>query len=293
MKKNIGYILCSLLLFTMTSCEKKGQKLLLGGSGWNRIVIIDKETKEIEWEHPIKKGWEVNSVVAMPNGNILFSYSDGAKVITRDHKEVWKIIAPEGAQLQTARALPNGNYLLAWGGHPAVIMEVDINGNILSKVSYETGIENPHAQIRQVNKTEDGNYLVPLFATSDLRIINKEGEMVRSIKVGGTPFTTELLPNGNYLVACGDAHNFKEVNIQTGDILRTVEATEIPGTSLFFVAGLLKTSKSMYICNWQGHSKTQKGTYPQLIEIDDNDKMIWDLNDNAKFGMISSVSIVQ
>ena len=32
-----------------------------------------------------------------------------------------------------------------------------------------------------------------------------------------------------------------------------------------------------------------KGHYPQLIEINGAGKMVWDLNDNATFGMISSI----
>ena len=54
--------------------------------------------------------------------------------------------------MQTARVLPNGNYLLAWCGYPATIMEVNAKGEILSKTDFDTHIEQPHAQFRQVNK---------------------------------------------------------------------------------------------------------------------------------------------
>ena len=123
--KRILFFLCfTLPLFFNISGKNKAEKLLLGGSGWNKIVIIDKDSKQIEWEHPLQKGWECNSVAATPDGNILFSYAKGAKVINRDHKEIWNITAPEGCEMQTARVLSNDNYLLAWTGHPAVIMEV-------------------------------------------------------------------------------------------------------------------------------------------------------------------------
>ena len=38
------------LFLSLTSCRQEQVKLLLGGSGWNKIVIIDKATKQIEWE---------------------------------------------------------------------------------------------------------------------------------------------------------------------------------------------------------------------------------------------------
>lgn len=291
--KKIFALLCSaLFLFSATSCQKKAQKLLLGGSGWDKIVIINKNTKEIEWEHPLEKGWECNSVAATPDGNILFSYARGAKVITREHQEVWNIPAPDTCEMQTARVLPNGNYLLAWVGHPAVIMEVSPKGDILSRTEYETGIEQPHAQFRQVNKNERGNYLIPLFATSDVREVSQEGKLLKATKLEGTPFSTYALSNGNYWVACGDGHSLLEVNLDNGEVARRYGEHDIKGARLFFVAQLLPAyGEGLYICNWQGHDKNAKdANSPQLLEIDGNGRVVWSLNDNEKFGMISAIS---
>lgn len=291
MKKICFYLLSMLFLMVVTSCQKKSESLLLGGSGWNKIVIIDKNTKQITWEHPLEKGWECNSVAGTPDGNILFSYSKGAKLITRDHQEIWNIPAPEGCEMQTARVLPNGNYLLAWCGTPARIMEVDAKGTVLSYTDYETGVEHSHAQFRQVNKNKRGNYLMPVFATADVREISPDGTLVKSVEVGGTPFSVAELENGNYLVACGDAHYYIELNYETGEVVRKVNAKDIDGAQLFFVAQLLPTPEgTTYICNWQGHDGDAASlNYPQLLEVDKAGKMIWNLNDNSTFGMISTI----
>ena len=129
-------------------------------------------------------------------------------------------------------------------------MEVNAKGEILSKTDFDTHIEQPHAQFRQVNKNKQGNYLVPLFATSEIREISPSGQLLKSVKVD-----------------------------------------DIEGAQLFFVAQLLpKRDGGLYICNWQGHDgEAAKGHYPQLIEINGAGKMVWDLNDNATFGMISSI----
>lgn len=283
--------LSALLLVAFVSCQKKTEKLLLGGSGWNKIVMIDKDTKQITWEHPIEKGWECNSVAATPEGNILFSYSKGAKLITPDHQEIWNIPAPEGCEMQTARLLPDGRYLLAWCGTPASILEVDAEGQILSQTDFDTGIEQSHAQFRQVKKNDRGNYLVPLFATSEIREITPAGQTVKSVKVEGNPFSVAPLKNGNYWVACGDAHCYIELNYETGEVVRKVGANDIAGAQLFFVAQLYPTAEGgLYICNWQGHDgKAASGGFPQLIEVDAAGQMIWNLNDNSAFGMISAI----
>lgn len=291
MNKTLTFLLFFLFLVSSTSCQQKPQRLLLGGSGWNKIAIINKETKQIEWEHPMEEGWECNSVAAARDGNILFSYSKGAKLINRDHAEIWNIPVPEGCEMQTASVLPNGNFLLAWCGVPASILEVDPKGKILSKVDVETGIEQAHAQFRQVNKNKKGNYMLPLFATSEIREISPAGELLKTVKVEGNPFCVAPLDNGNYLVSCGDAHAYLELNYETGEVVRKINANDIEGAPLFFVAQLLPTHHNgTYICNWQGHSgKAAEGKFPQLIEVDGVGRMIWSLNDNATFGMISSV----
>lgn len=288
---------CSAVIaVAVSSCvEKRTEKLLLGGSGWNKIVIIDKNTKQVEWEHPLENGWECNSAVATPEGNILFAYARGAKLITRDHQEIWNIAAPDTCEMQTARLLPDGNYLLGWVGHPAVIMEVSPKGEILSRVEYETGIEDPHAQFRQLNKNARGNYLMPLFATSEVREISPAGEVVRINKLEGTPFTTLALANGNYWIACGDGHSLMEVNLESGDVIRRFGENDIKGARLFFVAGLLSSvDGGLYVCNWQGHDKhAVEANSPQVFEINDKGEIVWSLNDNEKFGMISTVCLVQ
>lgn len=295
MRKLFTCLCSALLLIGATSCEKKTEKLLLGGSGWNKIVIIDKHSKQVEWEHPLEKGWECNSVVATPEGNILFSYARGAKLIDRNHQEIWNIAAPDTCEMQTARLLPDGNYLLGWVGHPAVIMEVSPKGDVLSRTEYETGIEHPHAQFRQLNKNARGNYLMPLFATSEVREISPAGGVVKVNKLEGTPFTTLALADGNYWVACGDGHSLMEVNLDNGDVVRRFGENDIKGARLFFVAGLLPAKDGgLYVCNWQGHDKNAVEAHsPQVFEINDKGEIVWSLNDNERFGMISTISSIE
>lgn len=279
------------VLLALVSCEQAPRKLLLGGSGWSKIVIIDKETKKMEWEYPLDPSWECNSVAATPDGNILFSYGKGAKLISRDKQEVWDIAAPEGCEMQTARVLPDGNYLLAWCGQPAKIMEVSPEGTILTETDYDTGIGYTHAQFRQVNKNKEGNYLVPLFQTSEVREVTPDGACVKTVNLEGTPFSVAQLKNGNYMVACGDGHMLMEVDMKKGKVVRKIEANDIKGVSLFFVAQLLPVGdQNLYVCNWQGHDASAKESdNPQLMEIDSQLNVVWSLNDNDAFGMISSV----
>ncbi len=284
---------CLVPLFSMCSQEPKPEKLLMCGSGWPKVVMVDKDTKTIEWEYPVEKGWECNSVGSLKGGNVLFAYKKGARVVNMDKETVWDFPCPEKSELQSVRVLKNGNALLAWGGHPLTILEVDAaTGKEISRMEYETGIENTHAQIRQVNVDDAGNYIIPLLALKQLHIVSPKGELVRTVDVGGNPFTVEQVKGDIYMVAGGDAHILQQVNIVSGEILKTYQPTDIEGTSLFFVAGLASTkSGNLYICNWQGHSKGAVG--PQFIEINSDGQMVWSIDDNQTFGRISGISLVK
>ena len=286
---------CSVFLsLVLVSCGDKPEKLLLAGSGWNKIVIIDKETTKIEWEHPLEEGWECNSAFMSPEGNILFSYKKGAMLITRSHQEIWRIEAPEMCEMQTARVLSDGNYLLAYAGHPAVIMEVNPKGEVISRTEYETGIRSIHGQFRQINKNVCGNYLLPLMASNDVAEITPNGELVKRMPVKGNPFAVQLANSGNYWVACGDKHNLMEVDFDNGDEVRCFGENDIAGIRLFFVAGLYPSAKGLYVCNWQGHdSNAIEAKSPQVFEMNDHGEILWSLNDNERFGMISSVCSIK
>ncbi len=256
------------------------------------MAILDRETNEIVWEHMLTNDQKCNSVAYLGKGNIMFAHNEGVEVVTLDHKSVWKIDAPANTEMQTARLLPNGNCLLAWNGTPLTILEVDAKtGEVIHKTEYETGIKYMHPQTRQVNKMADGNFLIPIFATADVRVVSPEGELIKSIKVGGKPFSTYLLENGNYWVACGDGHQIKEINVESGEIVNTIDKDDIEGISLSFVAGMAMTSRgTTYLCNWQGHDR--KSTMPLIIEFDQDLKVVWSNNDRENIGQIADISIV-
>ena len=45
-------LLVALFLVAPFAQGSSPQHLLVGGSGWNKIAIINKDTKEIVWEYP-------------------------------------------------------------------------------------------------------------------------------------------------------------------------------------------------------------------------------------------------
>ena len=126
------------------------------------------KTGEIEWSHPLNKGEDCNDVEITREGNILYAYTSGARMITRDQQTVWDFKAKKGEELFTATQLPSGHYMLAICGTPSRIIELDPQGHPVEEIKFDTSITGVHDQFRQIVKTPQNTYLIPLMGKGEV-----------------------------------------------------------------------------------------------------------------------------
>ena len=279
------------LLLCGSLCAPAQKKLLLGGSGWNKIVLLDKKSKQVEWSHRLNPGDECNCVAYTKKGQILYAYRKGAKLITKDGQTVWDYpVAGEG-ELHTASVLPDGGYLLGITGKPARIVELDKKGKVRKEITYDTRINSLHGQFRQLRKSREGTYLVPLMSRHTVVELDADGKLLQSYNAEGNTFSVLELKNGNLLISCGDAHSFLEVDRKTGDLLRKVKQNDIDGVALQVVAEIAAVKDHLLVCNWAGHSRVKD--QPSLIELDADGKVVWSLCDSENIRNVSAVCPVK
>lgn len=280
------------LLMTMILSAQESY-LLVGGSGWNKIGLIEKESARMVWSHELGVSEENNAVAVDSNGNILYSYKQGAKLINLKHEVLWDYPSPKDTELFTAATLPDGGFLLGYCGHPARLIELDAKGVMKHEIDFETGIPDAHAQYRQVSKSKKGTYLVPLMGKGVVIELDKQGKELNRWKVKGNPFSVAELANGNLIVACGDAHAYVEVERDSGKILREInnEVITVSACEFNFVAQIERLSNDhLLICNWNGHLKSPQTIQPSLLEIDSENRVVWKLKENKEIGKISAVA---
>jgi len=283
MKKQIIFI-AAILLFC--SCVKK-EKLIIGGSGWQQIAIIDKASGKIEWKHELASGEECNKVEITPKGHVLYTYKQGAKLIDRQHKTIWDYKVDESEELHYA-SYSHGNYVLAICGTPARIVELGQSGSPIKEIRFQTGIPNIHNQFRQIQKTADNTYLIPLMGKYKVSEINEEGRFIKSALCGGTPFSVKVLDNGNWLVSCGEGRALVEIDPETKGVVKTIETTDLNWGTLLYVAEVIRYKNgNTLIANWNGYSDDK--SQPLLIEINPTNQIVWRLPYNPEIINISTV----
>ncbi len=267
------------------------QQYLISGCKSDKAAVIDRSGKVL-WQVAVE-GADSNDSQITNDGNILIAYKYGAKLISRDKQVLWdyKVTFPQ-EDLNTATQLPNGNYLIAYCAHPAHIIELDQEGNVISDLEYETGVKRVHQQFRQVTKSREGTYIIPIMGLGVIREITTKGELLREIKVGGTPFSVTPLRNKNWLVAGGDGHYIMEINPDNEEVIDKISQNDLDFCKLLFVASThrLKGGRTLFV-NWGGHAKGS--SEPSILEIDKKRRATWILKDIEGFVEVSSIDIIE
>ncbi|MDR0697734.1 MAG: hypothetical protein LBG28_00725 [Tannerella sp.] len=285
MKKQF-ILLAAILNFCCYSC--KNEKLAIAGNGWSEIAIIDKTSGLIEWRHRLEEGDECNDIEITPDGNVLFAYSKGAKLINRNHEIIWDYKAKENEEIHTATRLNDGNFMIAACGNPARIVELDKNGQQTKDISFQTATPDISRQFRQIAKNDTGTYFVPLTAKQKILQISPEGRYLGSLYVGYDVFSVKVLDNDNLLVSCGNDRLFAEVNPAKQHMNNMIVTNNVRGASMLYVAEIfLYKNGNKLIANSNMYSDDK--SQPLLIETDQNNNVVWTLPFNKEIKNITSV----
>ncbi len=249
--------------------------------GGNKICLVDRKGK-ITWQYPAQRPQDV---WVLANGNILFSHLKGAIEVTRDKEIAWEYKTAEGNEIQACQPLPDGKVMVAESG-PMQIVEVDRSGKITRTVKLQTECKRAHGQMRCARKTAQGTYIIGQYSDNVVREYDSTGKIIREIPQK-MAFGGIRLPNGNTLVATGDAHRLYEID-PNDKIVWEVNENDLPGNPLRFVAGLQRLPNgNTLVCNWGGHGHI--GKQPQIFEVTPDKKVVGEIFDYEQFSTLSGV----
>lgn len=269
-------------------------RILVGGQGTQRIALIDPQGK-LEWQ--VRVTDDCLDACLTHDGNILYTYTRGAKMVSRQGEPVWQYRgsdAPAGGEIHSAQPLPNGNVVVAKSCSPPRILEIDRNGRIVADIEIKTSIKNPHAMFRHVRKTPQGTYLYGLMAgTADgesrkLYEVDATGKLIRTFPVSVHAFAGVRLPDGNTLVSGGDGHEIIEFDKDGKEVWKLAE-NDLPGRPLRYAAGIqrLPNGNTVFV-NWQAGGPR----LPQVMEVTRDKQVVWEYTNYVQLMALSTVQIL-
>lgn len=266
-------------------------KILVAGSGWDRIMLLDRATGKAEWTYKIPAHSECNGAVLSRDGLLFYSNKKNARLAAPSGETVWEYPAADGEEIQSAVALKNGNFLVAICGRPARIVELSKDGRPVRQAEFDTGVKNVHGQFRQVSVTRRNTYLLSIMDRKTAVELDKNGKFLREIPASFSAFSTKELPGGNWLLS-GSGGHVQEINPKTGEVVRDISNKNLKGAKLLYAteAVMLKNG-NILVANWNGHSDDK--SQPKLVEIDRDDNVVWSLDSPEDIKNISAFFVPQ
>lgn len=261
-----------------------GKPFACADYGGNKVCLVDAAGR-ITWQMPAQRPQDV---WVLRNGNLLFSHLRGATEVTRGKKVVWQYTTAPGNEVHACQPLPEGKVMVAESGAMRIV-EVDRQGKITKTVQLTTKCKNTHGQMRAARKLANGHYLVGQYSDGVVLEYDGDGKIVWELKQK-MAFGGIRLPDGNTLVAAGDAHRLVEVDPQ-GKLVWEIKENDLPGNPLRFVAGVERLPNgNTLVCNWGGHGHV--GQQPQVFEVTRDKKVVGEVFDFKQFGTISGALLL-
>ena len=289
---NRFYILAVVMLFLLFGeyaraiAEKPIQhSFLCSDPRGNKFASVSADGKVL-WEYPAEM---TQDIWKLPNGNILFSYARGARIITPNSRQViWEYRSPDGTEVHTCQPLPGGNVLVGECGSKTLV-EVNVEGKAVKVIPFQANSDT-HSQLRFARKLKNGNYLLALYGDQVVKELAPDGKELRTISVPGGPYCALRLKNGNTLISAGDAHRIIEVD-KKDKVVWSIEEKELPGNTIQFAGGLQRLPNgNTVVCNWTGHSNNRE--QPLLFEVTRDKRVVWKYEQNPAFTTIMGITLL-
>lgn len=291
-RKNIVLMVSLLaLLVSNLGAEDGKRRILMGGCGLGRLLLMDQD-KKIIWEMPDKR--EASNVWLLEDGTIVNSTKDGVQKIQPDYasgkgaKVLWSFKAPKGSECHACQPIGEDRYLVGYSSKDrSYLAEVDSKGKEYKTIEVE-GQKGKHNSFRQVRKTAEGTYLTSQQSGGGkAREYSADGKLLRTFPSGR--FAGKRLANGNTLLSCGDEHRLIEVD-KDNTIVWELKPGDIPDIKLGFIADfwVLKNGNILF-ANWGGHGGSTGGA---VIEITREKKVVSSTGKAIK-NRVSSLFVVE
>ncbi len=236
-------------------------------------IAIRNTAGEIVWEYGVP---HPQDVWMLPNGNILTTYYQGVREVTRDKQIVWEYKTQAPNEIPNCQPLPDGNVMIGIVGECRLI-EVNRKGEIVHQVQLSTTEKTPHAQFRMCRKTPEGTYLVPFLAEGAVREYDADGKVIHEFPKRPSPVAALRLDHGHTLISQDRAVTEYD---RDGKVVWELMENDIPDINIGIFAGIQRLPNGdTIVCNWNAQDKDGKAG-AHLFEVTEDKRVVWQVTGN-------------
>ena len=249
-----------------------------GQSKRQRMFII--KNGEVAWsyDNPSGRG-EISDAILLTDGHILMAHQYGIREVTQDGQTIWSYDAPEGTEIHTIQPIGRRHVVFVQNGNPAkaVVMAIpstEVVREFTLPVSEKGSV---HGQFRNARLSSRGTLLVANMALGCIGEYNADGRELARWE-GFLPWSVQELPSGNILVT-GRKGLIQELT-RNGE---TVWQTDVAAYGMTQPQKTVRLKNGHHIVNnwyneWNKTPMDSVNTPIQAIELDENGRVVWQLN---------------
>jgi outer membrane protein assembly factor BamB len=271
--------------------------MLYIGENCNRMFLI-KDGKPI-WTYSTGTGPEYDDVWMLSNGNILFSRMKYVALITPDKKVLWRFDAnnskgAEHTEIHACQPIGLDKVMFVVSGLPPKLMVINIKTGKV-EVEHELPYIQPanpndiHPQLRRARVTTQGTYLVSLLNMNLVVEYDKNFKEIWRYDIL-SPWAAIRLKNGNTLITNEKEALTREVNTKGETVWEFNCKNDLPAEYQFTSAP--QSCTRLANGNTIFASRGQKSRGPQLIEVTQDKKVVWVLQDWKNVGDATAVQVL-
>lgn len=260
--------------------------MLLVGEGYNRICIV--ADGKVVWKFDAGRGWELDDVWMLQNGDILFTRQAWAAKVTPDKRITWRYDCAPDEEIHTIQPIGDDRAVMLVSAFPArVVMFNHITGEVLWEKELTFNVDRVHAQSRRLRYTCDNTFLVSYIGEDKVVEYDTDWNPVRQFDVH-CPWSALRLSNGNTLITLEKERRTIEVD-KEGRTVWEISLDELPEP--YRLAGS-QTATRLANGNTILCSRGDNGRAPQMVEVTKDKEVVWALSDWRYFGPVTSVQIL-
>ncbi|MFI3268556.1 MAG: hypothetical protein R3Y51_07575, partial [Rikenellaceae bacterium] len=231
---------------------------------------------------------ECNSLVYLKNGDVIYAHKKGAHLINSNGETILEYKVGKNEEFQSISVI-KGGYLFGISGSPMKIIEVNKKLEPTKVITFDTEVTNIHRQFRQIAKTKKGNYVVPISDTKRIVELDREGNLLKDVKLDYSSLYVTTDKNGDWIATTGHSGVIYKINSETGEKSMIVDSPDLgDGIKIEFGAGIIELKNGNYmLANWVGHNGNQK--QPILIELDKEGKVVWTMSKLEDFTFAAGI----
>lgn len=219
-----------------------------------------------------------------PGGAVVHVQRDGAE------KVIWKGTQSE---VNSAQPTPEGNLVITEAGTKPRLLEISMEGKVLTEFPLACQKKNHHMQTRMARKLADGTYLAPHLLDFAVFLYSDTGEVLKKLdttvpgdsqhKIHTWPFTAIRHGDGHTLVCCTHGNRVVDFNAD-GEIVWTLTNDDLPGKWLQDpCGGQVLPNGNIVITSYAGGRADPQA--PKLFEVTPDKRVVWKYSDGKKVGI--------